>query len=70
MLDMIDATLANEPMLNALANEPIEPTDRTDPTDPMESTESRDRIESTDPLEPMLQREVSPVSMPVILHQR
>lgn len=61
MLDMIEAALANDPMLSTLANDPIDPMDSVEPTEPMESTLLREPMLRIEPVEAMLHRDVGEV---------
>lgn len=58
MLDMIEAALANDPMLSTLAKDPIDPMDSVEPTEPMESTLLREPMLRIEPVDAMLHRDV------------
>src|ERR1700733_6776148 len=55
--DMIEPTLAAEPIENAEASEPTDPTDRIEPAEPMDRMEPAEPIDKMDPLDPMLRME-------------
>ncbi len=46
--DMIEPTLANDPIANADANDPMLPIESIEPTEPMDKIEPRDPIDNKD----------------------